>query len=84
MGRHFKLILFGLFSYLAIQCNPKTDCGVTVSNLTCEYLENPISLDMQSSRLSWILNSDVKIEILNVHLLESTYLGQTKSANIME
>ena len=60
MGAHFNLILFGLFSYVAIQCNPKTDYGVAVSNLTCEYLENPISMDMQSPRLSWILISDGK------------------------
>ena len=32
--------------------------GLTVQNLRCEYLENPLGIDVSSPRLSWTLQSD--------------------------
>jgi len=32
--------------------------GMSVHNLRCEYLENPIGIDITAPRLSWILQSD--------------------------
>lgn len=55
-----RIILFGISVLLVLMCSPERNYNVTLSNLTCEYLENPIGLDMSSPRLSWILNSEGK------------------------
>src|SRR5215831_13776779 len=31
--------------------------GTTVGELRCEYLENPIGIDVEHPRLSWVMNS---------------------------
>jgi len=50
----FCLLALGLTSLPAIAAKP-----VSISQLSCEYMNNPIGIDTKIPRLSWILNSTV-------------------------
>jgi len=52
---HFRILLsIVLFSTITFLTNAKTQ----VTNLVCEYLVNPIGIDVQKPRLSWQIFSD--------------------------
>jgi alpha-L-rhamnosidase len=47
--------------YLAVfftGCNPSIDRDLKVEDLRCEYRENPLGIDVDKPRLSWVLKSD--------------------------
>ena len=50
-----KVLIFILFIAFTTQTH-----AITISNLRCEYLKNPVGLDVAQPRLSWELNSDIR------------------------
>ncbi len=60
MKIHFKFLLYALILLTASGCSQPKDHSVFISNLSCEYLQNPIGLDINSPRLRWILKSEGK------------------------
>lgn len=52
----FKIVLFSFF--LITSCNSLENKNTMVDNLTCEYLENPLGVDVQRPRFSWNIASD--------------------------
>ncbi|UCC41729.1 MAG: glycoside hydrolase family 78 protein [Candidatus Aminicenantes bacterium] len=41
-------------------CTPGEESELKVTKLRCEYLENPLGIDISSPRLSWLLESSVR------------------------
>ncbi|MCK5471167.1 MAG: alpha-L-rhamnosidase, partial [Cyclobacteriaceae bacterium] len=60
MKFYIKFLFHSLIILSIFKCSPEQNYNINISNLTCEYLENPIGLDMSTPRLSWILNSEGK------------------------
>lgn len=61
--KHLKTFFLGAFIiFLSTACNRQTQdnklAEVTVANLKCEYLVNPLGIDEPKPRLSWTLESD--------------------------
>lgn len=54
MGR----VLRCLVAWCLVVLGSAVSAGVRVENLTCEYLENPMGLDVAKPRLSWMLQSN--------------------------
>lgn len=52
-----KFIVIGIFLSSILSCS-KIDDNVSIENLKCEYLENPIGIDRTEPRLSWELISN--------------------------
>src|SRR5690606_38540611 len=57
MRKLVSFIVFILASFLQIQAKPAFE---KPENLTCEYLSNPIGIDIILPRLSWQLKSQLK------------------------
>jgi alpha-L-rhamnosidase len=57
----FKKLLVALFC--ALFATPTISAAVTVSDLRCENLENPLGIDVSQPRLSWILHSTARDEM---------------------
>ncbi len=55
---YFLLIIFGLAAGLLFNCAGGQKLAVT--NLKCEYLENPLGIDMPQPRLSWTVSSSLR------------------------
>lgn len=55
---YFLFILFGLAAGLLFNCAGGQKLAVT--NLQCEYLENPLGIDMPQPRLSWTISSSLR------------------------
>jgi alpha-L-rhamnosidase len=55
MKKSFRLTWALLLVTLLAGCNKSP---VTITNLSCEYLENPLGIDETRPRLSWQLKSD--------------------------
>lgn len=53
----FKIFFYSIIIFLLQNCSLKDQNSVSVANLSCEYLENPIGLDLTTPRLSWILHA---------------------------
>src|SRR5208283_4733300 len=49
--------LFGCLLVL-VDCGPAWAEGLRVGDLRCEYLCNPLGIDVAAPRLSWVLESD--------------------------
>ena len=60
----FRLIaLLTLVLTVSMPCIAQTEAGesaLTPSHLRCEYLENPLGIDVPSPRLGWWLASDAR------------------------
>ncbi|MFC1541015.1 glycoside hydrolase family 78 protein [Candidatus Latescibacterota bacterium] len=41
-------------------CSQKRGADMTINNLRCEYLTNPLGIDITLPRLSWVLESDTR------------------------
>ena len=53
-----KNFIFGIFfTILSFSCSIQTQ-RISVDRLTCEYLENPLGIDIQHPRFSWKITSD--------------------------
>ncbi len=53
------MVRFGVFAWLACivaiaGCGIKSGAGISVENLRCEYLANPLGIDVIKPRLGWI------------------------------
>src|SRR5215472_14658397 len=57
----FKKLLVAIFSALFVI--PMVLGAVTVGDLRCENLENPLGIDVSQPRLSWILHSTARDEM---------------------
>jgi hypothetical protein len=56
-----KSISLALFSLLALMISPRlAHAAIRVDDLRCEYRQNPIEIDSDHPRLSWVLSSDVR------------------------
>lgn len=44
----------------ATGCSVRTGAGISASHLRCEYLENPLGIDVLKPRLSWMLDSPLR------------------------
>lgn len=51
-----------LLLFFAILASPFFAAGVSIQNLRCEYLTNPLGIDVVNPRLSWIIESSVRGE----------------------
>ncbi len=58
MNTKTKLFLLGPLIYFCFTCNTLSTESLKISNLRCEYLINPLGIDITEPRLSWILESD--------------------------
>jgi alpha-L-rhamnosidase len=56
-------VVFLSFWTLAMAITPAGAFGVTVTRLRCEYLVDPIGIDVPEPRLSWVLESDRRGEM---------------------
>jgi alpha-L-rhamnosidase len=60
MRPYFRLLLRFLFVVLATMtcCTPSDHAPVVISDLRCEYLVDPLGIDVYHPRLSWELSSE--------------------------
>jgi len=56
--KEFRLIALLILPVIVLQAGPAQRC-VTVTELRCEYLVDPLGLDMQHPQLSWRLESEM-------------------------
>ncbi|MDR0844546.1 MAG: hypothetical protein LBN71_04935, partial [Tannerella sp.] len=50
-----KILYLSFFLFVALTANAQN--AVSVENLRCEYLNNPLGIDIQHPRLSWEIGS---------------------------
>ena len=52
--KSWNIILLSLIACVLFSCQKQTDSSsLHIENLKCEYLDNPLGIDMLSPRLSW-------------------------------
>ena len=56
------LTVIAIFLYVFMSINVQAQGSISPVGLTCEYLENPLGIDVKDPRLSWILESDQRGE----------------------
>ena len=61
MNRFFYLLL--TFTFISFAGISRADSNFGVADLRCEYLVNPLGLDVAKPRLSWIITSDHRGEL---------------------
>jgi alpha-L-rhamnosidase len=62
--RAARAVFIALASGLFILAQPPSAmAGLTVGDLRCEYLENPLGIDVARPRLCWVLNSTIRGEV---------------------
>jgi len=54
--------LFGVLVFFSFSCTLFKVDTVKISDLRCEYLENPLGIDIIQPRLSWIPESDMRTQ----------------------
>lgn len=52
----FALAMTGFAEDLLVK-NPESAADATIRNLRCEYLKNPLGIDVEKPRLSWVIES---------------------------
>ena len=52
-----KVIILVLFSFVLF-CSQKLETPGAPRNLQCEYQSNPLGIDVQTPRLSWLVNDN--------------------------
>ncbi len=53
-----SLLLCGLLIITAISCNKNESNEIKIGNLKCEYLINPVGIDVQAPRFTWQITGD--------------------------
>ena len=67
-----RILLASIFFVFSFACQEKTGKS-TIENLRCEHLENPIGIDTNHPRFSWIIKSEAKdIQQIAYHISIST------------
>jgi len=54
----FTIVILTTFILAAFFSTLQADENLTATNLRCEYLKNPLGIDIEQPRLSWVLDSD--------------------------
>ena len=58
--RQFLIVLILSVSIIIIGCADRKAADVTVESLKCEYLDNPLGIDILQPRLSWKMSSNTQ------------------------
>ena len=62
MSKKNLFSLIGVIVFFSFSCTLFKTETVKITNLRCEYLENPLGIDITQPRLSWILDSDIRTQ----------------------
>jgi len=64
MNQSIRVLLIACLLFIPTQIlqADESSIDVRVIRLRCEYLENPLGIDMQRPRLSWIIESDQPLQ----------------------
>jgi alpha-L-rhamnosidase len=54
--------LYSVVVLMVLSCDNERDCGITIHDLRCEYRMNPLGIEAREPRLSWILESNERVE----------------------
>ena len=60
--RYFCIIFVIIISVGFVSCNKTKDNTINITNLSCEYLDNPMGIETPKPRFGWIMNSEVNGE----------------------
>jgi alpha-L-rhamnosidase len=71
------LILLSVLLFFGISCVEKKSGNIKVSDLKCEYRENPVGIESSVPRLSWLLHSSERGQMQNAYrILVATSLDK--------
>jgi len=65
--KYFSIILILFLFGNCTKHESQNKSGILINSLTCEYLENPLGIDVLQPRLSWKLSSDDKNKIQSAY-----------------
>ena len=82
--KRFSIFLIGLFSLCYFTTSKSIVAAETlvIKNLRCEYLENPLGIDVLNPRLSWISKSDKRGQVQKAYQILVASTQQNLASDI--
>ena len=60
LGKTVVLVIVAFAALSSLSGNPVSASDLAIGKLRCEYLENPVGIDVLAPRLSWVVQSDLR------------------------
>ena len=67
MKKYFLILLLALEGAAFAAPKPLIGPSLQTAKLTCEYIHNPLGIEMKSPRLSWTLRADKKNQLQSAY-----------------
>jgi len=79
MKSTLTILAVALLSLSCLRANSDTPGDIATKNLRCEYLVNPLGIDVIQPRLSWEVNSNIREQKQTAYhiLVASSIIGRT-------